>query len=247
VSKLSVQELVIVITAKNNNPIILTADFLKYSGIIPSDWELARQPVLTNNAAQVIFTNGVSIVAETNRVIFIEEVAGIDARESAIPQIARKYVETLPNAEYQAIGLNPRGYASFDANKDAARNYLSQTLLAPGAWLEVGTSPVRATINYVYTLERGQLNLSVSEAAIRQSDETITPIVLFSGNFSYDIASNSKEEQLKNLYQALGNWQADLETYADIVNNKFLAQPKAQPIPTKPAVPNIFAMATPVS
>lgn len=93
--QVSVQELVIVIAAKNNNPTILTVDFLKYSGIIPSDWELARQPVLTNSAAQVIFTNGVSIVAETNRVIFIEQVADKSADAIAIPLLARKYVGSV--------------------------------------------------------------------------------------------------------------------------------------------------------
>lgn len=246
-SQVSVQELVIVIAAKNNNPTILTADFLKYSGIIPSDWELARQPVLTNSAAQVIFTNGVSIVAEPNRVIFIEAIADKSAAEIAIAQIARKYVEILPNAEYQAMGLNPRGYASFDAGEDAARNYLSQTLLAPGAWSDVGTAPARATINYVYTLERGQLNLSVNEAGLRQSDETVKPIVLFSGNFSYDIANDDKAERLKNLYQALDNWQADLDTYKDIVDSKFLANQKTKPAPAKPVVPDVFAMATPAA
>lgn len=244
--QVSVQELVIVISAKNNNPTILTVDFLKYSGIIPSDWELARQPVLTNSAAQVIFTNGVSIVAETNRVIFIEAFADKNPDEIAIPQIARKYVETLPNAEYQAIGLNPRGYASFDTSLDAARNYVSQTLLAPGAWQEVGTTPVRATINYTYTLERGRLNLSVNEAMLRQSDETNTPIVLFSGNFSYDIANDSKEEQLKNLYKALGSWQADLDIYTDIINTKFLTVEKVF-APTKSLVPDVFAMAVPAA
>ena len=243
--QISVQELVIVIAAKNNNPTILTVDFLRYSGIIPSDWELARQPVLTNSAAQVIFTNGISIVAETNRIIFIEQVTDKNPNEIAIPLVARKYVEILPNAEYQAIGLNPRGYASFETSEDAARNYLSKTLLAPGAWQEIGTAPVRATINYIYNLERGQFNLSVSEAAMRQTDETTTPIVLFSGNFSYEIASNSKAEQLKNLYQALNNWQADLETYTDIVNNKFLAVTPVQPKSIPSVMPNIFAMPAP--
>ncbi len=242
--QVSVQELVIVIAAKNNNPTILTADFLRYSGIIPGDWELARQPVFTNSASQVIFTNGVSIVAETNRVIFIEALADKDVSVIAIPQIARKYVETLPNAEYQAMGLNPRGYASFDNSEESACNYLSKTLLAPGAWQEVGTTPVRATVNYVYTLERGQFNLSVNEAALRQANETTLPIVLFSGNFSYKIATNSKEEQLKNLYKALSNWQADLDTYTDIVNNKFLV-PEKVVAPTKSLVPNVFAMPAP--
>ena len=243
-SQVSVQELVIILAAKNNNPTILTADFLKYSGITPSDWELARQPVLTNNVSQIIFTNGISIVAETNRVIFIEQVVDKSADAIAIPLLARKYVETLPNAEYQAVGLNPRGYASFDASEDAARNYLSKTLLAPGAWQEIGTAPARATINYVYTLERGQFNLSVNEAAMRQADETTTPIVLFSGNFSYEIASNSKAEQLNNLYKALSNWQADLDTYTDIVNNKFLATQSVAQTHSS-VVPNVFAMPAP--
>lgn len=53
---LAVQELAIIIAAKNHNPTILTPDFLKYTGIVPADWELARQPIFTSSVAQVIFT-----------------------------------------------------------------------------------------------------------------------------------------------------------------------------------------------
>ena len=49
------QELAIVVAAPNHNPTILTVDFLKYSGIVPTDWELASQPISTNRAAQVSF------------------------------------------------------------------------------------------------------------------------------------------------------------------------------------------------
>ncbi|MBD2492438.1 hypothetical protein [Aulosira sp. FACHB-615] len=66
---LSIQEIAIVIATKQYNPTILTPDFLKYSGIVPIEWELAQQPVLTNSNAQVVFQNGISIIAQVNRII----------------------------------------------------------------------------------------------------------------------------------------------------------------------------------
>lgn len=98
--------------------------------------------------------------------MFMEAIGGKEVSSVAVPGIARKYVETLPNVEYQAIGLNPRGYVPFDGQQDAARKYIGETLLSPGAWQDVGTAPVRTTLNYAYTLERRQFNLSVSEARV---------------------------------------------------------------------------------
>ncbi|NJL00133.1 MAG: hypothetical protein HC910_06015 [Spirulinaceae cyanobacterium SM2_1_0] len=42
----SYQELTPTLAAPDNNPILLTPTFLKGSGIIPPDWQLARQPRL---------------------------------------------------------------------------------------------------------------------------------------------------------------------------------------------------------
>lgn len=221
---LTVQELVIVIAAKNHNPTILTPDFLKYSGIVPTEWELARPPLYTNTMAQMTFNNGIGIVAEPNRVIFSEAIVGKAVSVVAVPGIARKYTDTLPNIDYQAIGLNWRGYVPFNEPQDAARKYLAETLLSAGPWHEFGTAPARASVNFAYTLERGQFNLSVNDALLNLADETTTPIVLFSGNFSYDIASKTVSERLLSLHQTLDNWQADLETYTDLVSNKFLVK-----------------------
>ncbi|MEM9544135.1 MAG: hypothetical protein AAGA60_32200 [Cyanobacteria bacterium P01_E01_bin.42] len=41
---LAIQELAIAVAAPDSNPILLTPTFLKGSGIVPQDWELARQP-----------------------------------------------------------------------------------------------------------------------------------------------------------------------------------------------------------
>ncbi|MBX9255406.1 hypothetical protein H1Q63_15930, partial [Desmonostoc muscorum CCALA 125] len=52
---LNIQEMAIAIAAKQHNPTILTPDFLKYSGIVPNNWELAKPPIITDAAAQVVF------------------------------------------------------------------------------------------------------------------------------------------------------------------------------------------------
>ncbi|AFZ61076.1 hypothetical protein H6G54_29805 [Anabaena cylindrica FACHB-243] len=218
------QEFGIIIAAKNHKPTILNPDFLKYSGIVPIEWELARQPIYTQSVSQVAFTNGIAIIAEPTRVMFIEAIENKAVEEIAVPAIAKKYVEALPNVEYEAVGINPRGYISFDQQQDAARLFLTETLLASGAWQEVGTAPVRATLNLAYTLERGPFYLSINEAALRNPDETSTPILLFSGSFSYEVKSETPLERKSSLHQALDNWQADLSAYQEIISTKFLGK-----------------------
>ena len=44
-SQLITQELAIVISVKTQNPSLLNEDFLKQTGIVPSDWKLARELV----------------------------------------------------------------------------------------------------------------------------------------------------------------------------------------------------------
>lgn len=235
---LVVQELAIVIAVKDHNPAILTPEFLKYSGIVPTDWELARPPLYTNRVAQVTFQNGISIIAEPQRVMFLEAIGDKDAASVLAPGIARKYVQTLPNVEYSAVGINPRGFVPFDASEDAARKYITEKLLSPGSWHEVGNAAMRATLNFTYTLERRSFNLGVTEAALQLPDVKTLPIVLFSGNFSYDIASSTDEERLHFMHQILDNWQADMETYSAIVNTKFLAKGSEN----KTLVPGLFAI-----
>jgi hypothetical protein len=241
--KLIIQDLIIIIAAKNHSPSILNPDFLKYSGIVPKDWNLARAPVYTQSFARLDFSNGITIIAEPNRVMFMESMADKKIDSLQIPEIARKYVQALPNMEFEAVGINPRGYASFAGSGDAARQYMSETLLSPGAWQEEGEEPMRASLNLVYKFKRAPLYLSVTEAALRQEDETTTPIVMFSGSFSYELTGETAEK-LTTLHQAIDNWLPDLSTYSNIINNKFLANMASSTdmVSDTAAVPDLFAM-----
>ena len=218
---LTVQELAIVIAAKDLKPSIITADFLKYSGIIPGEWEFASKPVVNNNGARFSFKNGLNIVAEPNRIIFAEAIANKTTETVLAPSIVSKFTEALPNLDFQAVGINPRGFVAF-GEEDAANKIITEKLLAHGAWQEEGEEAMRASLNLIYKLKRAPLALNITEAALNQKEKKI-PIVIFSGSFSYQVAGNSVEQKLGFVNQVIGNWFTDITAFSSLVNDKFLA------------------------
>ncbi|BAY22277.1 hypothetical protein NIES2100_20400 [Calothrix sp. NIES-2100] len=236
---LEIQEFVIAIAVKQQNPTVLTADFLKYSGIVPNEWELARPPVLTNAGAQVVFQNGVSVIAEVNRVVFSELIATKEVKEVSIPAIARKYIETLTQVSYQAISINFRGYVLFDQTNNTSRNFIFGKLLKAGSWQEFGTSPVQAGLRFIYTLKETQLFLDINEVGLQLPDQSQLPAILFSANFSHPVAQDDTSQRLANLVEVIGNWQRDLDTYKEVINTKFLTSESYQ-VNLAPNEPLIF-------
>ncbi|WP_414575246.1 hypothetical protein [Anabaena sp. CCY 9402-a] len=220
---LILQNLGIAIAVKNYNCSILTYDFLKYGDIVPLDWELAREPIVSNQGSQVIFQNGVSITAQQGILSFSEVIGSKDIAEIQIAAIAHRYIQALPNSDYQALGIDLRGYITeTQADTEGDIQKYLQSLLAAAPWQEVGNKPVQVSLKLGFTLEQGQLNLSINEGKLYITEEETVPIVLFSGNFSYSVTGNNKEEQLQSLHQLVDKWQPALETYQDIINTKFL-------------------------
>ena len=218
---LTVEELAIVIAAKNLRPSIITPDFLKYSGIIPGDWEFASKPTVDNNRARFSFKNGLNIIAEPNRVIFAEAIANKTTETVLAPKVTSKFTESLPNLDFQAIGINPRGFVAF-GEEDAGRRFITENLLSPGAWQEEGEEAMRASLNLVYKLKRAPLALNITEAALTQKNKNI-PVVIFSGSFSYQAGGNSSEQKLDFVNQIIGNWFTDITTFSSLVNDKLLS------------------------
>ncbi|WP_414579165.1 hypothetical protein [Anabaena sp. CCY 9402-a] len=222
-SLFSLHELSIVLLIHNQNPTLLNLDFLKYSGIVPQNWELANDPISTPNLSQVIFQNGLRIIADTNRTIFTERIAGKSLSDLVVAQVAKLYTQVLPHAEYKALGINPEGFATFPDHPEIAQNYLSKTLLSSQPWLEFGNKTPKVDLNISYTLDQGTLNLKVSQGFLRQENgEVITPIVTYSGNFEYIFQEVSPPEKLAVLSNHLEQWQLNLETFTNLIKNQFL-------------------------
>ncbi|NES99140.1 MAG: hypothetical protein F6K62_21760 [Sphaerospermopsis sp. SIO1G2] len=217
------QNLGLAIATNNYSPKLLSYDFLKYSDIVPGDWELAKQPVMSDQISQIAFRNSVTLTAQPNLISFVEVISAKELTDVQAPLVAHNYVKSLPNAEYQAVGIDIRGYiTATDMGADtSAQDYL-RSLLAPAPWQQVGTEPVKASVQLAFTLENKTLSLNINEGTLYVSEEETVPIVLFNGNFSYQAQGNTKEERLESIHQLLDNWQGDLDTYQEIINTKFL-------------------------
>jgi hypothetical protein len=214
---LDVQELSLVIAVERQDPSLLTPDFLRYSGIIPQDWELSRQPVRGQQAAQVSYQNGVSIIAYPDRTVFVEPLSEKAEGSVELPHLAQRYSEVLRNLNFQAVGVNFRGHVLFPGAEDSAHQYLCNTLLSPASWQTIGTAPMRAGLNLVYTFERNTLSLSVQEAMMQLPEQERVPVVVFAANFENQLQNRPQPEQLTGLQQAITSWQDDLGNYRQVV------------------------------
>lgn len=222
--KVNLQELAIVIAVKELDPTLLTPEFLNYSQIVPADWEVATEPVRSFQGSQVTFKNGISIIAQPQRISFAELASGKPGLELEIPKVATKFVDVLSNLSYVGVGVNLRGYIDFGSDKQQSRDFIFQHLLAPGAWQQMGIAPLQAGINLSYTFDERRLNLSISEATLENADHQVNAIALFGGNFDYDIAGQvPAAAHITRIKQIVANWQRDLTLYQEVVGQFMLS------------------------
>ncbi|MEL7009513.1 MAG: hypothetical protein AAFY50_15740 [Cyanobacteria bacterium J06648_1] len=218
-----IEEISLIVAAQDLTPTMMSQDFLKFSGIIPQEWELAQQPVLSPNFAQLNFTNGVGINAQPRSITVNESLNNKKLAEVTIGQIVSKYLEKLPHAEYMGLSFSPKILLPFPDAPEAVRQYITGSLLGSGAWKRIGKAPVQAGINLMYYLERCQMTISISEAKLQKPQESPLVAILFSGNFNYTVNLGQEESsRMTQMADFLDNWKTDLEEFRDLINQKFL-------------------------
>lgn len=236
----SIQQLGMSLAAKNLNPTVLNPDFIKYSGIIPRDWEIKQNSVFNSGMVQINFQNGVSIVAQPENISFVETIATkTDLEQPKLVNLVNQFVQRLPQAEYLAVSTSPKAVVPVD-DQELAKKYITQILLANGSWQNFGQGLVQAGINLLYQLERCQLALSINEARLKQPNkpESIAAL-LFSGNFNYPLPSELFDVRLTQIADAINYWQQDIEIFQQLVYDQFLAIQTQMAAASATVFPNI--------
>ena len=224
----AIEEIGLTIAANDLNPTMMSQDFLKMSGIIPKDWELAQQPVLNPSLAQLSFQNGININAQPNTVTISESISQKKLEEVAAGEIATKLVAKLPYGEYLGYSFSPKMLLPFPKNPQEVRNYITRHLLASGPWKQIGKEPVQAGINLMYSLEHCQLNISIAEARLQQPQQPPMMAILFSGGFNYNLSNiEDYRERVSRLNQAISSWQNDFDQFRKMITQKFLGSSPA--------------------
>jgi hypothetical protein len=100
---------------------------------------------------------------------------------------------SAPNAGLENLPIHRkriRFYAKaseLTVEDNAAREYITSTLLSKGTWSDVGKARLRAAVNLVYPLERGELKLSVAEALLQLQDAEKTPGLSSTVRFNFPV------------------------------------------------------------
>ncbi|MEM9509964.1 MAG: hypothetical protein AAGA16_20150 [Cyanobacteria bacterium P01_E01_bin.35] len=219
-----IEEIALIIAAQDLTPTMMSPDFLKFSGIVPQEWELAQDPVLNPNFAQLNFTNGIGISAKPRTITISESLSNKKTEELALQVVAEKYIHKLPHAEYVGLSFSPKILLPFPEAPQSVRQYITGNLLGSGSWKRIGTTPVQAGINLLYYLERCQLTISISEAKLQKPQEQPITAILFSGNYNYNVivGQDNVPDKTTQIINFLHNWVTDLEEFREIVHQKFL-------------------------
>ena len=216
-------EINFVLDTQQRNPMLANPKMLHYSGIVPENWVFLHPPMFCNNLVRMTFANGTGIVAQPNQIVFQEIINQKPSSAVEIADIASKYVKTMPNLGYQRMLITIIGHVPYLNEPVAPLQYLHDKLLAPGEWMEFGEAAVESSVTFRYQLLSSNLQLTVNHGTLRTPDEDIIPIVAFLAEFNHTINTDSTEETVADIIQAINTWQFNLKIYTDLINNKFLA------------------------
>ncbi|MDR9402010.1 MAG: hypothetical protein RI580_01080 [Halothece sp. Uz-M2-17] len=234
-----IQELAITLSAQNLNPTMLTLDNLRSLGIIPTDWELAKQPILNQLQARLNFKNGVNIVAQQRSITFAEPLTSQNQPTLASVTVAKAFMEKFAQAGYQTLSIAPKTIVSFGSQQGSnPRQFIIDNLIAKGPWREIGNGVPQAGVNFVYQLQECQLNLSVNEVRLRNQNQPnqSTAALLFSGSFNYR-AQEEGASATSHLRDQIDRWSENWDTFREIVYQKFLEKREEGIFPTQ-VMPN---------
>ena len=223
-----IEDLTISLVIKNFNPTILSYEFLTMTGIVPQEWELAKQPVVNPRGSQVTFKNGVDIIAQGNALNFRQPIANKeDLDQLEVGNVAQQYVQKMLNAEYQGLSISPKIITPFTED-DGGKNFIHDTFLNEGSWRNFGTDSVQASLTLSYQLEQCRLGVNINPAKLQQPDNTAVSAVLFAGNFNYSFMNVNAQNKSNIVIQTVGNWQKDLNSFRELVYHKFLQKAPKQ-------------------
>ncbi len=208
--------------AKAHNPNVLNPDFLKYNSIVDSLYTVG-DVVCTPPIAHVIYKEGISVIADFERLQFIDDDPVRIPFDSPIPAIAKKYMDVLPHAMYSASGINFTGYYKFE-NEEVATSFVKDKFIKAGPWLELKGGATDVGLKFVYTLDNVKNTISIEGGDIAHTNNETAPILLFESNYHYECSGNSDStdnncnEKLKTY---ISKWEEYFKRFAAFIDSIF--------------------------
>ncbi|MBF0517090.1 MAG: hypothetical protein HQK97_08230 [Nitrospirae bacterium] len=230
--KIELTNFSIVVLAKAHNPTILNPDFLRINSIV--DQSFTPFDVLcTTPAAHVFYKESLSVVAEFERIQFIDEDNVRIPYDSPIPYIAIKYMDVLPHVRYMASGINFVGHYTFPS-KEIASFFISNSFIKNGPWNSISGTRPDVGVKFSYSVNDVICNISIETAEIApgtigarrgEADDELeelpplSPVVLVKANYHF----SAKEVENKRIKMFIAKWYNYFEEFHNFLEGVFPA------------------------
>lgn len=203
----------IVILAQAHNPTILNPDFLKNQGIIESSFT-PNNVICTPPVAQVTYKEGITIMAEFEKLQFIDTIPSRIPFESPIPEISKKYINALPHVRYTAVGLNFIGHYRCK-DKEFALAFLPKKFLKDGAWNTYGDNIPYVGLKFIYKLKNVTCTLNLDTTEVILPNQQPLPIIGITANYHLDSIN------IEEIISFINEWKSQYNHLAKIILDTF--------------------------
>ena len=206
----------VVLTATENNPSILNPDFLHYNGIVDASQQVEEPRISTPAYSQVTFQDGLTVKADSSRVIFEQIGEKLAIKAIICPEIAKRYVKKIPHVLYRAVGINPQGYRRLEGK---AIERVSDSLRDKGTWMSFQDITPEIQLKAIYQYTGRRIILDIAEAKKSEADEISG--FLFQANVHRDIGETDPQKRINKLLSMIDSWREDLSDFHVLVNKSF--------------------------
>lgn len=200
----------IVVVSPQNNPAIMTPQFLMEYEISPKSWELKsffESPLST----QIVFKNGYSIISEKGKVAFQCDLKEeqISVQNCKIQEIAINYLNQISKVKYNNVGIN------YILISDEYKDNLGK-LFSPKIEKLSNISPLQVTFQETYS-DIADQNLVIIPSK-NKLDKEVQSYLEFRGNLHFRINEPSIDKSWKNTKEIIASWNSYLEPFSTMVN-----------------------------
>ncbi|CAN5476142.1 hypothetical protein BH24GEM3_BH24GEM3_02100 [soil metagenome] len=225
-----VRDVTIVVVAPNHSAGALSQSFLRDSGIVPGEWSVVGSPITTELLSQVVYGNGVQIVATPDhRLTFSEVVNRTVGKNESLPVrisgVAERYLRLSPYLRCTAVGINLACSAAIRLLASESGSPILGRFIVDGPWkLFEGGEPAAAVRFGFARPDRGLLTVSIEdtldERGVVQPDQ-----VSISTNFHHGIEEDlSSTESLNRAIEIVSRASEDIATTRALITETLLPQ-----------------------
>jgi len=204
----------VVLVANSNDPSIINPDFLRYNEIVDPNRPVQGAPITTPAFSQVTFEGGLSVKADTNRVIFEQAGDPLASEDILCPEIANCYLQKMPHVPYSAVGINPKGFRISCTEK---AEKVSTALRDNGAWLSFKDVHPAIHLKTIYKYDKKMIVLDVAEGTRPIDNDSKASGILFQANIHRDIPATNPQKRVELVSEILTSWEDDLSDFNALV------------------------------